>query len=130
MGQDVVRNVVETHLQDNWTQTPIQWENVHFEPIEGQSFIAPVIVPTSGIQISLGGVALNRWEGFIDISVFIPMNQGSKTGNDLADALIKLFYHYTEQGVSFYTGYAKPTGSTESWWKINVTIPYYFDELI
>ncbi len=130
MSLDTVREVVEKRFNDNWTSTPIQWENVHFEPQDGQAFIAPVIVPTSGDQVSLGTVALNRWDGFVDVSIFVPRGIGAKLANDLSNEVIKLFYHYTDSGVSFFTGYSKPTGATEIWFRVNVTVPYQFDELI
>ena len=129
MSLDTVRHVVETRISNNWTMTPVHWENVHYEPVPGQAYIAPVVLPATGDKASLGLFALNRWTGILDIGIFFPRDTGSKPGNDIADALFELFYNHTESGVTFYTGYVAPTGITEEWNRLTMTIPFRFDEL-
>ena len=126
-----IREIVETHLQNNWIETPISFENVHFEQQDGQPFIEVMLMPDSGEQASLGdNNALNRWTGSILIGVHVPIGQGSAAAFRLADNLLRLFYHFKQGGFFTLTGNSVPSGETGSWYKVDVSIPYQYDEVM
>ena len=127
---DAVRQIVETHLKDNWTQTPISFENVYFEQQDGQPFIEVIIMPDTGNQASLGEKALNRWTGSIIISVYVPLGQGSSAAFRLADDITQLFYRFTEDGFTAWTAHTVPSEELGQWYKVDVNIPYQYDAIL
>ena len=125
-----IRAIIEKHLDDNWFETPISFENVYFSPVPGQSWIEIIhIMPSTGEQISLGqSGAVNRWTGEIVLAVNTPVGQGSAEANKYADQLIGLFYHFQQAGLTLRTGHAVPIGEMGHWYIVNVNIPFQYDK--
>lgn len=128
---DKVRQLVETTIKNNWTATPIAYDNVSFKATIGQSFIAPKVLFGSGSQVSLGtSNVLNRWTGVIQIDIFTPINIGTKTALDYANTLIGYFYHYDNEGLVCFTGSVGELGKDGEWYRVVVTIPFQYDQTI
>lgn len=100
MASDVVSEAIKKHLQDNWTKTPIQFENEKKVPVaDARGMPTPwVMVEYTGNlygQQSIGASrqADNRWdeEGKLFIHVFAPAGTGGKTPRMYAKQLADLF---------------------------------------
>ena len=130
MSFDTLRRLVETHVNDNWSMTDVAFENIEFTPVIGTPWIDMHIFVGDGFQASLGDTsALNRWTGIIDFSVYVPINTGSSYAYKVAYALVDLFYHYDNNGLTTLTGHSRPIGEDGEWMRYNVSIPFQYDEV-
>lgn len=131
MSCDTVRSLIEGHLHDNWSTTDIAYQNVSYKPTIGTPFIQCNIMPAFGSQKDIGSLNnLFEFVGIISIGIFTPKDEGTKTGYDLATLLQTLFLRYDTGGLQCKIGHVKIVGENESWWHVNITIPYTFDEIL
>ena len=72
------RAAIEKRLKDNWTTTPIAFDNVGFRPTDSE-YIAIFIQNASATQIELtGSTPRHRYTGLISIQIFVDANSGSQ----------------------------------------------------
>lgn len=87
-------NTLETYLSDNWSYTPIAYENEQFEPTGDDPFIALNIVLNPSENAAIGKVCV-RLNGTISIRVYARYDIGSKTSLDLVDKLVEILENKT-----------------------------------
>lgn len=68
---------------------PVQWPNVDFMPLEGQTFLRPTLLPAAGKLNTLDGSYLEA--GMYQIDIFTPLNSGSYQLTSLQDEVMNLF---------------------------------------
>ena len=133
------RKAIESELNDNWTTTPIQWENVPFDiPSSSgvlQPYIAMSLLPGEGEQIELGTVPLYRWVGVIVIQIFVPEHHTSGPGlaSQYAETLKAIFLRkQLSQGSSgrilTRVPYMSVQGVVEGWYQVNLNTNYVRDQ--
>ena len=96
MSVETERDILERFLSDNWTTTPIQFDNYRFVKPSDSKWIAFTINNVSSTQQSMGtSNPLNRHVGVINIQVFTPAGNGSKEAKELARDIATLFRRRT-----------------------------------
>jgi hypothetical protein len=130
MNLDVIRHAYEARIKSTWTETPVAWENTIYKPVEGEAFIEPSLVVADGYKASLSKTgALNRFEGFLNINIYVPVNTGTAEAYKIASKVVDIFYSYDIGGIYFETGYPAPSGQQGNWYRLTVTIPFVYNEV-
>src|ERR1051326_5313301 len=113
MASGEVSGAIETFLSNEWSDTPLLFENKNaFEdgdpcpPATPEAFIAVSFTGRSYSQESLGVVptAGNRWDedGFLFLDVCVPINTGSSAARTFAKSLVDLFRGLTLLGSDLF----------------------------
>lgn len=138
MSYASARAAVEARLMDNWTATPIAWENATFDPHApggsfpvGGPFIAFTILWGQEWQRSFGAdVNLYRNSGVLQLHVRTAIGDGTAEAHTLADSLAALFRGQQLAGFTFWSAYPEP-GEEEKeagWYRLTVNVPFKLDE--
>ena len=88
------RRAIEQRFQDNFTTYPVKYENVPFTQPEGNPWVALTILSGGGEIGSLGtGMTsrLERFSGIIQIDIYTPEDDGTKTAREAADTIAAIF---------------------------------------
>ncbi len=117
---------IETRLQSNWADTPIDFDNTPYTPVRGTPFIRLQVEWATTSNISIGG--LQRGEGLVYISVFVPTDGGSRQASVLADKLFTIFSNQQDGNVKYYAPYLQRVGQVQEFYQINVLVPFASDE--
>lgn len=121
-------DAIEAHLSNNWGDTPIDFDNVNYRPVRGTAFVRLQIEWANSVAISIGG--LSRGSGYIDLSIFVPVNTGVAIVNGLADDLAALYNKWQTGGLRFLVGRTQRVGQQEEWYQLKVLVPFTYDECI
>jgi len=122
---DDANSIIETRLNDNWTTTSIQFDNVRFVPVVGTAFIRLQVEWAASNVISIGGRI--KSEGYVLISIFVPYGSGNSTIMGYADTIAGLFNMYHEGSIRFKSAIINRVGANKEWFQINVEIPFDYD---
>lgn len=117
-----IRKICEEQLANNWTSTPIAYDNAPFDPPNNPKspWIRCALHPIYSENAALGGLAKRDYATFW-MQVFIPLNTGSGSAYDYAKELEILFSNKTINGLTFYqaeTSYVGDEGN--GWFQLNV----------
>jgi len=92
MSFDDTRYAVEMRMSNNYTTHPVKYENVTFTPPANAPWVALTILDGSGINASIGTTRrVQRHSGIIQFDIYVPENNGTKTGKDIADEIDGIF---------------------------------------
>ena len=92
MSVETERAAIEKYFSDNWTTTPIQFDNVKFNKPNDSKWVTITITTGSSTQITLGSDSpLNRHVGTIIVQVFTQAGVGSKQAKELARDVANIF---------------------------------------
>lgn len=100
MSRSLVRAAVTTHLETNWTISPLIFQNAETEPpVQSDGMLRPWVYVqvsfNSTDQWSIGSEERteNRWreDGVVIFHVFTPAGSGLSAADTHADAMIELF---------------------------------------
>lgn len=126
-------------MADNWTATPVVYENQDFTPTAGESFVYFEVVGGGGDQITLGPAGAQRFRktGLMQAHVFVPVGAGDGLARTHADAIAAIFQAQDFAGVlcraaSVGVGErADDNGqrTAGTFWRVTVTVPFQFDEI-
>ncbi|MDR3474434.1 MAG: phage tail terminator-like protein [Devosia sp.] len=138
MSTDAVYSAVQAFLTDNWTATPLVFENGSGEPpiAPDGSLIPWVEVEVAGnaysqISIGAGSPADNRWreEGQVWFHVFVKTGAGSLLARQLATALTGLFRGaQLDPDIEFgdmSVGLGEPGDDDGNYWRLSVSIDWF-----
>jgi hypothetical protein len=123
---EAANTLIETRLKTRWTTTKIDWDNVEFNPVRGTSFVRLDIEWIANSSISIGG--LDRGEGYINLSIFVPSNTGTKVITSMADSLSAIFRKWTSGNLQFGVPRIIGKGEQEEWFRNDLIIPFKYDE--
>lgn len=136
---DDARRAFETLLATGWTTTPIQWENVPFEPpADGEGNLAPYLAfawkPSAGGSrlITLGTTKVYRETGIIACYIHVPESTGPTLAEEYATAVEALWRQQQfEEGdsgwISTYEPSMSPGAPLDGYWVVPVVTPYRRD---
>lgn len=115
---------IETRLSENWTTTPIAWDNVPYIPLPGTSWIRCTILPGEVEALEFGLDTDKEYTGMIDLGIFTPKNIGNAVARVYADTLSAIF-----DMVEFGTIYCEEAavqnlGLDDDWYVLNISIPF------
>lgn len=113
MSDSIVRKIIEERIQDNWSETPIDWDNVSFDPTRGVSFISPIIEETDSNKRGFG--CTNRIYTAI-IEIRIPKNKGTALIAGYTDQIKALFNNYSSGNFYCIKSKTQRVGSSSKQW--------------
>ena len=129
MSLATIEQVIQTRLKDNWTDTPIDWQNTEFLPTMQEAFVRVTIIPGSEDQIGIGDADnMYRKVGVVFFSVFVPKNEGSRPAWTHVDNLMVLFRGLEVSGIRFRNSEFNEVGEAEGWFQVNLSIAFESDE--
>lgn len=126
------RAAIEKRMKDNWTTTPIVFDNVGFRPTDS-AYVAIFIQNASAQQIEIKGTTpLHRYSGIIAIQIFTDANSGSNTARTYADTIAAIFrnqsFSYGNSGTIFCRSpNVQRVGVVEGRFQLNLSVPFYRD---
>lgn len=123
---DTTYATIEVHFEDNWTDTPVEYDNVPFTPIIGTPFVRLNVVWATNTPISIGG--LNRGTGIAYFQIHTPKGTGTIESAKIATKIAKIFTNKSINKVQFSTSTIQRIGVVRSWYRLNVLIPFTVDE--
>ncbi len=139
MASDVVFDAIKTYLTDNWSSSPLQWENEVAintnDPVTGTPapWVMPEMTGTLYGQESIGAEtqATNRWdeEGQLWLHVFVPVGTGGHTARHLAKSLADLFRGTTLlsgnlEFLDAQIGMGEPGSEDGTWFRVSLKIDW------
>ena len=123
-----VTEAIEQFLKDNWTQTPIDFDNVKYTPESGQPWIRVQIDFPDARAV---GTSKNRYFGTIMISVFTSLWIGGIQCADYLDQLETLFSEHAltiHSALQIFPARQQRVGVKDTnWYQRNLTIPVTVD---
>ena len=122
---ELLTQLTEDYLQTNWAVTPINFDGVEVRPVVGTPFIRTHIEWVDTTPISIGG--LDRGIGYLMVSVFTPINEGSRPALALADLIATLFERWTSGDLTYFVARVARVGQYQEWYQVNVLIPFKYD---
>lgn len=126
------RAAIEKRLKDNWTTTPIAFDNVGFRPTDS-AYVAIFIQNAAATQIEMTGTTPNhRYTGLISIQIFTDVNTGSQTAREYADTISAIFrnkrFSSGDSGtIICRSPNVQRVGVVDGRFQLNLTVPYYRD---
>ena len=135
MSVETERRTLEKLLRDNWTTTPIQYDNVPFKQPSDKKWITLTIVSGDGARLEVGGPPYTtRYIGVIMIQIFTPAGRGTATAKRYATSLSNIYrnktltisaneYILTREPDFVRGGVEQSTGL----YQMNVNIPFWRD---
>jgi Bacteriophage related domain of unknown function len=134
------RIALETRLKDNWTQTPIKWENVRFDPpVSGtnnpQPYIAFLLRDGVAEDIALGSWnPIQRYTGTVMVQVLVPEKTGMGLATQYGEFIKNIYlkpprdFQYQQSGmIRLFPPYLTTVGELAGWTQVNVLVPFRRD---
>jgi len=116
---------IEERMKVNWSLTPVEYDNIDFLEVAGQSFIRLRIHTPNKQRIAIGG--LERVTGYIDGSIFVPSNSSRENIDILVDEFSKIFELWDDGEIEFKLARINRVGQVNEWYQLQVIIPFTFD---
>lgn len=131
MGTLAAAAAVIARWASAWTQTPTAHGNVPFDPAAGTPWVRLSVIDGAGQQASVGApqAVLERHAGVIVVQVFTPSGEGEGRARWLADQAAAVFRRQSFSGVSCRTPSFARLGESGGWFQVNVSIPYWYEQV-
>ncbi len=144
MGSVALNIAIEDKFKTAWgTTTSVRYDNVAFTPPTNTSWLGLEVWDGQSTKARIGvGTQLRRAVGTVMISIFAPLNGGSRPARLLADQVSAVFRDVVVSDVTFYEADVSRVGekyytnsgtgvpATSQWYQINVAVPFKYDEYI
>lgn len=119
---------IESHFSTNWTETPVIYQNIAYNEVN--EFIRLTILSGDRTQASLGcNNNTYRTIGTLVIQIFTSKNIGTKRALDIIDLLITFLQSKVIGTVNFKTPYISFQNIVDSFYQVNLTCPFYVDNI-
>ena len=140
MGTSALNIAIEDTFKTAWgNTTPVRYDNVSFDP-PSTPWLSLEVWDGKSIKASVGvGSQLRRTIGTVFISIFTPLNGGSRPARLFADQVSTIFRDLVVNGVTFYEADMSRIGekyytnsgtgvpATSQWYQINVAVSFKYD---
>lgn len=123
-----VSSAIESYINDNWSVTPIAWENAPFEMPETDPWIRVTVVFHDNSNAGLGSSCV-LYQGTIAVQIFTRYDTGTGRAIAIADALIALLQNkIIENGIYTFASSIYKVGDAmrqmnrvqTDWYQLNV----------
>jgi hypothetical protein len=126
--------ILESEFNDNWTDTPIQFENdgSFIPPKNGAPYVRFFLLQGPSRLVGGRGAGVGRYRhmGIIQVDVLARQGNGTKAALALADKVGAIFREQMIDGVLCRTpAIAKPAGDA-GYYRVTVSIEYQRDEIM
>lgn len=119
---------IESHFSNNWVETPVVHQNIAYNELN--EFIQLTILSGTRVQASLGcNNNTYRTTGVLIIQIFTPKDTGTKRALDIVDLLITFLQSKVIGTVNFKTPYISFQNIVDSFYQVNLTCPFYVDNI-
>ena len=111
---------------------PTEYDNAPFQQPENTQWCRWSIRPASRTQMDVGSsTKRKRTVGVAIAQIFLPLEQGDKAHLVVADAIEAVFKPGAAAGVTYRTPEIVVVGraNDNKWWQVNVTCPFYADDV-
>jgi len=109
---------------------PTQHDNAPFDPPDDEVWVRFSVLNGESNQVSFGGFAKrHRTTGLAIASVYCPMGLGDDPGMQIANFIALQFRAVSADFIHYRSPSIVSMGQDKSWWRIDVSIPYYYDLL-
>ncbi len=121
-----VRRYVENYINDNYTTTPVQFENTSIDVDVVKEFISITDV-TGETESMIGSLAILTHGGII-IQIFTELGAGTNRGREIASELANLLNSESFSNFNFTTPQFESFGQVEDadFYQCNLTVPYVY----
>jgi hypothetical protein len=123
MGFESERAAIEGKMSE-FTTAPIAYDNAPFEADNNEPWVRLTILNGASSYRTLNGDT--KHNGLIDISVFVPKNEGSKEARTIIDELDTLFrlQSLDSGSIKVAAGSVTTLGVTGAWKQYNISFPF------
>ena len=119
------RTEIENHLEKYWLDTPINWDNIAFNQPNNSPWIRLNIL--NGATEYRALQYKKRYNGIINIQIFVPIKTGTSVARSYADDVCSMFDSVTFDSVECDVSSVTIVGADTKWYQINVDTPYWRD---
>ena len=116
--------IIETALQNGWHLTEIDFDNVQFNSSLGTPYVSCNI---EWYDAYGAGPTKVRNAGYISLSVFVPLNMGSRIATKFIDELNSLFQGLRIGNLHIKPGQVQRVGERDGWYQKSLSVPFYYD---
>jgi hypothetical protein len=128
MSLSQIQRDIETYFSNNWTETPVYYQNVAYS--EASEFIRLTILSGKRFQASLGNtVNTYRTPGVIIVQIFCPKNRGTTRALNISDLIITFLQSKVIGSVNLKTPFISFQNIVDSFYQVNMTCPFYVDNI-
>lgn len=133
MTHQVLHDIIRTRFK-NQVQIPqaisVAFDNAPFTKPDNTIWCRWTILTAESFQASIGGgTNIDRTPGVCIAQIFGPIEAGDKNILTLADVIKGAFRRTTDTGVVFKVPSVTIVGRTENLWQVNVSCPFYADNV-
>ena len=115
---------IEVALESQWTKTPIDWDNVQYQPLQGEPYIRMQMEWYDSVSAGPNRV---RESGYVMLAVFVPVHYGTRYQADLIDNLKRIFLGLRISGLTFYPSRLQRVGENRGWYQRNLLVPFDYN---
>lgn len=117
------RESIESEIDDNYSATPVKFENVELDLEDAENWVAVFDKPAFSQSTGMG--EKSYWlGGELIIQIFTPLGSGTKGARTIGQELSDLLSSVTIEGISMDTPMLIPAPKNEHWYQMNLHIPY------
>jgi len=92
MSFNDTRNAIEARMVANYSTYKVKFENTKFKPPVNTPWLALTVQDGEAFNASIGTARrVQRHPGIIQVDIYVPENQGTKTSREIADAVAVIF---------------------------------------
>lgn len=127
---NTIRSRFKTQIADARSLST-QYDNQDYTKPNNAMWCRLSILTGDSFQASFGGAGGKRFRtpGTMIAQIFCPIGLGDKAALQMADYIVTAFRAVTDTNVVFKTPSVQRIGRTESEWQINVSCPFYVDDI-
>jgi hypothetical protein len=131
---ETVANTIRTRWYTNiesGESIPTVYDNAPADDQSDSSTWARVrILWGETLMPALGQQKTFRTVGRLLAQLYVPVENGDKAALELADSIRADFRAVTDTGVTFKSPSVSAVGREDNWWRVDVSCPFYTDELV
>lgn len=107
-----------------------QYDNEDQEPATNDVWARVYFLPGTSMQADMGGESIrHRTPGVMVVALFSPLVRGVGPALAMADLIDDQFRTVTANGVTYRKPYVSVVGRERAWHRVNVTCPFYADDV-
>lgn len=129
MGWETEIEYIESRFTTNWgVTTPIRYGNdPRPAPTTGE-WVSLHVIPIDATRSTLG-IRNHRYNGIININIFVAKGTGTNRCRALADTASAIFRDIEFNNIVCRSPNITVVGDNDGFYQINVSVPYWKDEI-
>lgn len=119
---------IESRMAANFTVCHVKYANVNYDPSPETPWAEINVIVADSINAEIG-TGLHRNVGIISVNIYVPRNTGTADARNKADLAASIFRDAQFNGITCRSPKVVDVGEIEEWYVINMSVPYYRDEV-